>query len=346
MKNAISRLMGGSASWVMHAPNDDKGGAGDDDKTGADDKDGQGDADKGSQGDDADKDKGFKSKLGGGLFDKREGADKNKAADDDPGKQGEVDKGGADGRPAGVPEKFWNAKTKTVDNVGMAKAYTELEKAHGQLKRAKSGADDLPENPDGYFTEALQLPDTAKGYGKEVAADDPGLKAFAKVAHKYGVGKAVAANIARDMFAEMNEFAPVPIDPDQEMQALGKGGPQIIDGLYVWLLGAEESGKLSEDDADIANDLMRTAKGVAFLRSMRSISGEAPIPIIPGSGQRAMSAESWHEEMKEAVKTKNYKRQAELDEMSEAIFGDNPSHGGRPGGVSSEKVLVRGNDKR
>lgn len=39
-------------------------------------------------------------------------------------------------RPAHVPEKFWNAETKTPDYEGMAKAYSELEKKLGAPKEA------------------------------------------------------------------------------------------------------------------------------------------------------------------------------------------------------------------
>lgn len=277
-----------------------------------------------------------KGKIAGGLLDRRKSDEKSD--DGPPIKQKETHD---DGRPEGISDKFWDAEKKAVRTDALVKSYAELEAAHGKLKREKSVGGEVPEKAEDYFRDGLDLGDDVDRLTVD-GPDDPGLKAWGKICHKYGIGKELAVNLARDMFGEMNEFAPAPIDPDQEYEALGKGADAIIDGVFTWVDGAERSGKLTDGDVEIINDLQRTAKGISFLASMRAMAGEDRIPIIPSTGKRGLTADQWHEEMKDAVKAKDFKRQAELDEMSVGIFGDAPSHGGRPGGVNAEKQLTRG----
>lgn len=269
------------------------------------------------------------SKLDAGLLGRRKSADK---ADDEGGDGG---KKSDDGRPEGVPDKFWDADKKTVRTDDLTKAYAALEKDHGKLKREKSIGGEVPESADDYFPDGLDLGEEVDRLAIE-GPDDPGLKAWGNICLKYGIGKELATNLAKDMFGEMNEHAPMPIDPDAEYDALGKNADAVIDGVFVWLDGAAKSGHLSDDALEQAAELSKTARGMKFLSAMRSMAGEDRIPNIPGSGAKAMSAKEWHSEMKDAVKAKDYKRQAELDAMSADIIGDHPSSGGPAGGVDPE----------
>lgn len=297
---------------------DDKGGAGDDDDKGGDDGDDKGD----DKSDDKGGDKpGLADRLKGSLFDKK-GDDKGD--DDKKGEQQQQqeDKGGADGRPAGVPEKFWDAKTKTIKTDDLAKAYGALETAHGTLKRSKGLGDDVPADAADYFKDGLELDKEVDRLSIE-GPDDPGLKAWGEVALKYGIGKAAAISIAKDMFKSMNGFAPAPLDPEQERAALGKNHVAITDGVFTWLEGLDRAGKLNDDDATTVLSLAKTANGIKFLAKMRAMSGERPIPIDlgPGAGDAGMSAEEHQSALIEAIKAKDYKEQARLEKLGETIFG-------------------------
>lgn len=281
-------------------------------------------------------DKGDKSALANaGLFKTR------KADGGDKGEEGGDGQPGADGRPAHIPEKFWNAKDKTVKHDELAKAYTESEKRLGELKRSKGVGDDVPEKPEEYFgDEGLKL-EGADRFGDAIPADDPGLRAWAEVCQKRGIGKNTAVEIAKDMFRAMNEHAPAPIDLEAEREALGKGADELIDGTFLWLEGMEREKKLGEDDVQVAIDLAATARGIRFLSKMRSLSGEMPIPVVPGAGGKAMSGEEWHSEYRKAVQANDYKRQAELDEIGERINGTEAASGTPYRGIPLQKDVDR-----
>lgn len=249
-------------------------------------------------------------------------------------------KPGADGRPAHVPEKFWDAKTKTVKHDDLAKAYSTLEKSFGDLKRSKGVGDDVPESPEEYFKDGLELDKEVDRLAIE-GPDDPGLKAWGKIAHKYGVGKETAINIAKEMFKEMNASAPAPVDLEQERDALGANADELIDGVFIWLEQQETGGKFGGDDIDVALSISHTAEGIRFLNKVRSMSGEKPIPLGLPAGNRGMSQEDWHTEMREAVKKQDYKRQEELEQLGPSIFGTESSTGSPIAGIPNQKDVDR-----
>lgn len=343
-------ILGSSAAWamtgigpkpVMAPPNEGgSGGSGDDDGdngNGAGDGDGSSNGDGG--GDSGGDGKGDKSSPGraaklGGLFSKRsDGAGTKDGGDGGDGSGDDGAKTEPDGRPKGLAEKFWNAKDKSINVDALTRSYQDLEKAHGELKRSKGpGGGEVPESADGYFAE-LKVPVEADKFAG-LTPDDPGLKSWAAVCKKYGVGKDLATNLMSDMLVSMNDHAPAPIDPDQEMKALGKTGPALVDGLFVWVDGLERGGQLSEDDIGVIENMMMTASGARTLAKFRNMSGEQSIPVTPGSGTRGMSQDQWHDEMKAAVKAKDYKRQSELEEMGNMINGTEQGMSGRQGGLN------------
>lgn len=321
-------LLGFYKGPVFDKPNEGDGGGDGSGEDGADDGAGE---DKGTGDEGTDRSvKDPVSGIKGGLLDRRKTAD-----DDKPDDNGEGDaKPADDGRPEGVPEKFWDADKKEIKSDDLGKAYAELEKAHGKLKRDKTIGGEVPETAADYFKDGLDLGEGVDRLSVD-GPDDPGLKAWGTVCHKYGIGKELAVDLAKDMFGMMNEHAPETIDPDQEFEALGKGGDAFIEGVFTWVDGAEKSGKLSEDDIEIVNSLSHTAKGIKFLSAMRTMSGEDRIPIVGNSGARGMSPAQWHEEYKAAVAAKDYKRQEELDEMD-------VGQQARAGGVNPDRPLTRG----
>lgn len=324
---------------IARAPEDDKGGGqeggGDANGDGGKSDDGGGDP----GGDDAGGgDDGAKSALAGkGLFGKRGNGKDEGGEDKGDGKAPAP----ADGRPAHIPEKFWDAEKKSVKADDLAKAYGSLEKAHGELKRSKGIAADVPESEDGYFEGKPLALEDADNFGSEVAADDPGLKAWSKVAKKYGVGKDAAVSMAKEMFKEMNATAPAPIDVDAEFDALGDGAQELVDGTFLWLEGLERDKKIGEADVNVAIDLANTASGIRFLAKMRSLTGAAPIPLGLPTGERGMSGEEWHAAMREAVQKKDYKRQAELEEMGKLINGEEPATATPYRGIPMQKDVQR-----
>ncbi len=301
---------------------DNAGGGGDDNANGGGD-DQQGDK---SGGDD--KGEAPKSKLDGkGLFGKRSGSGDGGNEGGDQGKTED------DAKPK-IPEKFLNKDgTPNVDSI--TRAYADLERAHGELKRSKGpGGGEVPEKADDYFKDGVKLPDEVQNLS--LPADDPGLKSWAEICKEEGIGKDLATRLMTKMFVKMDQFAPAPIDPDKEMEALGKGGPAMVDGLFVWVSGMEQAGDLSESDIGVIENIMMTADGARLLAKFRNMTGEKPIPVTPGSGTRGMSQAQLDEAYKAAVAKKDYAEQERLDALRDQINPDGvaPGISGRPGGYS------------
>lgn len=311
---SVAWLAAGHGPRIAFAPPDDNG-AGDDDN-GSDDgikeggeaaKEGEGDAAQGSR------------LKRDGLFGKAGKAEADQG-------ESEGDKSGETAKD-GIPAKFLDAEgNPKVDD--LAKAYRDLEKAHGALKRSKGIGDDVPDNADEYFAEGLEL-DTDVDRLKIEGPDDPGLKSWGKIAHKYGIGKATAIAIAKEMFKEMNPLAPAPIDYDAEIESLGKQGANMVDGVYTWLEGAEREGKFSDDDVGLITEISKTAAGIRLLSKFRAMTGAAPIPVASAEG-RSMSAEDWHSQYRAAVQAGDYKKQESLDTLKEKLWPDGIPQSGIP----------------
>lgn len=341
MEKRLEQLRGGVAAvasmtgigWprIAFAP-PGEGGTGDDtgDDDGGDDAAG-GDGEDGKGADDGGK--GQQSRLANaGLLNRRKAAD-DKAGDDKTGDDTKQKEPAKDGRPDGLADKFWNAKDKTVNVDALIKSQRDLETEFGKLKRSKTIGGELPETPDGYFADGIKLPDTVTNI--PLPPDDPGLKAWGEVAHKFGIGKDAAVGIVTEYLTKMNEFVDPPIDPDAEMAKLGKGGEALLDGIFTWAEGREKAGDFSEDDVSVIVSLSETAAGIRFLAKMRENAGEMPIPIDPGTGQRGLSFDQWRDKYKDAVDKQDYKEQERLDELFRTMWP------GRQfdlnGGYSSEK---------
>lgn len=307
MKDLLRHLR----SSVARAPEDERG---HDEQSGGGDEGGGDQAqqpeNKGEQGGD--------EKPSSRFADKGLGKFRSQEDEEEAGNKG--DKQEAGDRPKWLPEKFKSPEA-------LATAYDELYK---KLRdNGKINPDDaVPEEGtvEAYFGEGVELDEAVDRIG--LAPDDPGLKVAADVFKKYGIGKQTATAIVKDMFKGMNEHAPAPLDPEQELKALGPNGRAAIDGTVLWLEKLDREGKLSDEDADFAIDLMSTAQGVKFLNKMRGMTGERSIPLgahIPSSG--GMSPDEWHVAYKAAVKAKDYKEQERLDKISAGVFGSGAASG-------------------
>lgn len=249
----------------------------------------------------------FRSKDEGEEADGEDGA-KGEGQEEDGKQKGD--------RPEWLPEKF-----KTPE--ALASAYANLEK---KLRDGgKKDPDDIvPDEPtaENYFGADFKLDPEVKNLGLE--SDDPGLSVAAAAFAKHGIGTKTAASIVREVFKGMDAHAPTPIDPEQEFKSLGNNGQAVIDANYSWLNKMDQEGRLSDDDANIAVDLMNTARGVRFLNKMRSMAGERSIPLgahVPAGGN--MSPEEWQAEHGKAIAEGNHKRREELERMGSAVHGNN-----------------------
>lgn len=264
----------------------------------------------------------------GGLLGNRDQAPDDSTEDgEDADSEAEADPD----RPEHIPAKFW--KDGKLDEEGLAKAYAELEKSHGKLKRDKSGTgDDVPEAAAEYFKDGLELGADVKNLTIE-GPDDPGLKAWGEVCHKYGLGKELATNLARDMFGIMDGYTEAPIDPDAEMAKLGRNAKAQLESVFTFFDGAHKSGKLSDADVGVMNSIAGTADGIKFLANVRAMSTNEPIPVTDASTGRHMTQASWDRQFKAAVKAQDYEEQERLEEVAKDLFGTHDARSAPPGKI-------------
>lgn len=327
MKRLIDDLSSsaGGVAWAMHQMpfmptialasfDDGAGEGGGDDDDGDDDNDGSNDDDDDKKGDDDEggKPSGLKGK---GLFGKDD--DDDKGSDDDDDDEG---KKGDDGRPEHVPEKFWDADKSAVKSDDVIKAYADLEKAHGKLKRDKGMGDDVPDAATDYFKDGLDV-DLEDDAVATVAPDDPALKHWADVAHEMGIGQKAAMAAAKNLLGRLYKDAPAPLDRDAELESLGKNGQNVVDGVFTFFEGMEADGSLSENDIEIVGEISKTADGIRFLQKMRNLSGAKPIPVNIGDG-KSMSPDDWYSKNDKAIEKKDYKAQERLAALADEYWPD------------------------
>lgn len=319
-RGGVAFAMTGRGPKPVFAPPDEgNGGAGDGGQNGDNNGDQNGEdggADGGAGGDGKGDGNGSGKFAGKGLLGRRSagGGDGN----------GNEDGSGDDGQNAEAPkiaDKFLN-KDKSVNVDALAKAYSDLEKAHGELRRNKGPAGgEVPETAEGYFGAGVTVPEEATNF-KGLGADDPGVKSWAEVCKEEGLGKDIASRLMTKMLVKMNDHAAAPIDPDEEFKALGKNAQATVDGVFVWVDSRVATGEFSEDDVAVIDGLSQTANGIRLLAKFRNMTGEKPIPVDPGGGVRGMSMEQLEDAYKEAVKKGDYKEQARLDDLRNRINPD------------------------
>ena len=220
---------------------------------------------------------------------------------DDEDNRGRTDadaKDDADEKPAGdlaerpdhVPEQFWNPDKGEVRVEALAKSYEDLRKETNRL-RSDKGKGEALETAEAYL-EGFTL-STTRGDGDNVEsldrvrkfnADDPALMALAKVAKNLGLSKADFEKGLTDFLFDINSQLPAPIDFDAEREKLGgkKEASIRIGTNKRWLKSLQTSGELNEAELGRGIALCSDALGVQLMDKLRTMTGEAPIPLGGG----------------------------------------------------------------
>lgn len=180
--------------------------------------------------------------------------------------------------PMGVPGKFWDGESGSVNHEAWGKSYGELE---GKLRTQKNELSksmkaeweserlsNRPESMDDYelnIPEHIQLPDDMEW---SVAEDDPMMGWWRNLVFEQG-GNQEMFDQGISMFLE-SQMANLP-DIEAEMQELGDYGPQRAERVQMW---AEKN--LSEDSMAGLTDMMTSAKNLQVVEELMDKMGEAP----------------------------------------------------------------------
>lgn len=144
----------------------------------------------------------------------------------------------ADGRPAYVPEKFWNPETKGVKTEDAFKSYTELEKKLREPRYDVPAADVPPEArtawEDNVF-KAFGVPETPDGYGIEVAddAEKETVGAFATKMHSLKMNPAQVNGVVEWLKEQAGSINDVEIQEETDRSAR-------LDGFYTKTFGDQK----------------------------------------------------------------------------------------------------------
>ncbi|MEK9909124.1 MAG: hypothetical protein VW498_02050 [Candidatus Thalassarchaeaceae archaeon] len=180
--------------------------------------------------------------------------------------------------PAGVPAKFFDAESGSVNYEAWGKSYGELE---GKIRTQKSELTqslrnewdaervaNRPETPNDYevrVPEGFELPDDVEW---DVQEDDPMLNWWKDFVYEQGGNQEMF-----DQGLAMYLTAQTAMLPDiaAEMEALGEYGQSRVERVQLW---AQQN--LSEENNEGLIGLMSSAAGIKVMEEMMEKMGEAP----------------------------------------------------------------------
>lgn len=207
-------------------------------------------------------------------------------------------------KPEGLPDEFWGDDGLMQDD--LIKAYNEQKaRADGLRKKLSKGVPDAPKSADDY---AIEVPDEFKAY---VPEDDIAVKALKEVGAKHGIGNEAVNEIIGSVMLGLKDanMLQEPVSEEQlanmeaervqqEIEALGPKGERTIEGVSMWLNGAEKQGRFTPDTANQLRAMASTADGVRAIQEVMFQMGEKSLPIDKQSKGGVSKAE-WEERFTE-----------------------------------------------
>lgn len=198
-------------------------------------------------------------------------------------------------RPDFIPEKFWNAETNEVRLEGLAKSYSEMEKARGNVDglREQWEAERLSSRPD--TPDAYSLP-TNEVLDMEAMASSPIVSLWRKAAHE--------AALPQETFERViNDYAQAEVEAMQErqnaeLQKLGENANDRTTAVRLWAEKTFKDGELLSVQR-IATD----ADGIQALERIMGALSERGIDV--GIGESVSQDESY-EQIQKLMQSKEY----------------------------------------
>lgn len=182
-------------------------------------------------------------------------------------------------RPDWLPEQFFDPATGQPRLEQMAKSWTDL---RGKLSQ---GAEKPPAKADDY---KVTLPD---GIKIAIPDGDPVMSTFRESAHKAGMSQKQFDAVLQPVLAKLAGLQPNPEQQRADAEALqraelaklGANGEAQLRDLSGWLGGLVSRGSLTPAELGEIRIMAATADGVRALQKLRSLAGEAPVPIDPAA---------------------------------------------------------------
>lgn len=261
-------------------------------------------------------------------------------------------------KPAGLPDKFWNATTGTADYEGLAKSYTELEKSRGKpaatpgsdsavaaAAAAKAAADSAAQTP-----EAKAAADAAAALATAKAAEAASLAAAAAATPEGIAAKAAADKVAADALA-----AAAAVTPQKAIESanaeFAKDG-KLSDATYETLAktGINKSmvdmyiaGQVATRDAQVA-EVMAAAGGQ---EEFTKVAAWAKASLTPAElAEYNQNAQASVPIAKLAVAALRARYVAENGTDGTLVTGGNPTGGNAQGYANQSEMMAAIRDPR
>jgi hypothetical protein len=256
------------------------------------------------------------------------GGDKGLLADHiaNKGKGGEADKGGEDGRPADVPEQFWDKEKKAVNYTAWNKSHNDTRQA---LKAAQGNKGTKVDAAEGYkYDPPAGIPDHIN-----TAPDDPTVLALRSIAFEAGLSQEQFATLTKGYFEHAARLLPAP-DLAAEKAKLGDNAEAVMNAVEGFGRDLVQSGIWSPEEFDEIVGLGSTATGLRALNKLRESLGGQQIPLNPGDGEAdgGWSLEECYEQAGTQAYYDNPSFRAKVDKRIEKLVGTAPA-GSSPAGM-------------
>jgi len=247
------------------------------------------------------------------LFDDHEAADKAAAdaektpdtiahrqddADAQKAAEAEAQKKPAE-RPAGIPEKFWDAKKGEPRVEDMAKSYAELE------AKFRAGKHKAPEK---YDMKPLEK--------AGIQMDDELLNEYQTWAKNAGISQdnfeQLAFKVAELVGAKQEKFS---VDLAAEKAKLGPKADDMLKSSWTWATSMVKKGVWSPQHLEEFKIMAGTALGLDALLRLRNYYGDQPLPttVMPADGGETM------DDLRALIAKPEYKTDPSLRAKAERI---------------------------
>lgn len=226
----------------------------------------------------------------------------------------------SEGKPEGFPDDYWDAEKKAVN---IDKLYSDFQNRDKIAKdlRAKLGRGEFtgkaPENVSEY---ALELSDELKAIAPD---DDPLVAAAREAAKEAGVPKDVFSKLFTPIIGKIAEMrADAMKEPTQEevdayireeTRKLGPSGEKITSAIGAHLNGLVARGSLTENDAKLLKDSIRSAELAMAWNRLRMVNGGTESVPVSMDADAVASINEVQQKMAEAFRSGN---QAEYDKWA------------------------------
>lgn len=203
--------------------------------------------------------------------------------------------GTARDKPEWLPENFWNADKGETNVEAMAKSYADIRKVVSQGKH--------------------KAPTDGKYDASGLGAEHPMAPALTDWAKENGLSQVAFEDLVGKLQTQAKEIMGDPIDPAEELKALGPNANAVVNGMADWARNLVKKGIWGPDDFEEFKVMGGTAKGLRALMKVReSYEGRIPIDSSPAEGMPS------RDELYQMVGDPKYKTDSAYRQKVERMF--------------------------